>query len=205
MSDPIDTPPSSPAKRWYHNTWTWLVLGMALIFTVRSSVLNHYLIPSGSMEPTLMPGDYVTVDMRAFGVSLPGTRIDLWATGTPQRGDIVVFPSPKNGVRLIKRVVAVGGDRVAVRNGHVLLNGQSVADGEADVLGNHRVVLDLAEGGGPDIEEVVVPPGQVLLLGDHRGRSADGRFFGFVDVDALYGRAMRVYWRSGQGLAWDAL
>ena len=65
--------------------------------------------------------------------------------------------------------------------------------------------LDLADGGGPDIEGLTIPAGMALVLGDHRGNSADGRYFGLVPMQALYGRAVAVYWRSGEGFAWKRL
>ena len=89
---------------------------------------------------------------------------------------------------------------------------QSVADklaagaaGDAEHFGSRLARLDLADGGGPDIISATVPDGHVLVLGDHRGRSADGRWFGFVEADAIYGRAVAVYWRRGEGPSWKRL
>ena len=74
-----------------------------------------------------------------------------------------------------------------------------------EAFGTRSARLDLSDGGGPDIPGVVVPPGHVLVLGDHRGNSVDGRWFGFVEADALYGRAVAVYWRRGEGPGWQRL
>ena len=119
-----------------------------------------------------------------------------------------MFTSPADGVRLIKRVVAVAGDHVRLRDGRLTINDVPLAlDDGAPVedFGTRLARLDLADGGGPDIPGVVVPPGHVLVLGDHRGRSADGRWCGFVEADALYGRAVAVYWRRGEGPGWQRL
>ena len=108
------------------------------------------------------------------------------------RSDIVVFDEPETGTRLIKRVVAIGGDVVEVRAGHVFIDGRLQPADPAN----------LQFGGGPDVPPILVPAGQVLALGDSRGNSRDGRWFGFVPVSALYAKALRVYYRSEQGLVW---
>ncbi|SEM40181.1 signal peptidase I [Pseudoxanthomonas sp. GM95] len=184
-----------------------LALMVCLLFVARSSFANHYVVPSGSMQHTLEIGDRVVVDMRAYGLRLPVTDTVLWPTGTPQRGDVAVFDSPLDGTRLIKRVAAVGGDRVQLHDGHLWINGRALADDDAALerFDARQVRLDLDEGGGPDIDALVVPAGQVLMLGDHRGNSADGRYFGLVPARALYGRAVAVYWRRGDGLGWRQL
>jgi signal peptidase I len=146
--------------------------------------------------------------MSAYVLRIPFTRHVLVERGQPQRGDVVVFDSPTDGTRLIKRVVAVAGDRVELRDGRLLIDGVPMADPAlpvAERFGARVAQLDLADGGGPDIGGVVVPPGRVLVLGDHRGRSADGRWFGFVEADAIYARALAVYWRSGEGPQWRKL
>src|SRR3546814_9311645 len=118
------------------------------------------------------------------------------------RGDIAVVKSPRDGVRLIKRVVAVGGDRVALEDGHLSINGQPLAEADAlavEYFGDRRARLNLDMGGGPDIDGLVVPPGPVLVVGDHRGNSVDGGSFGLVPASALYARAVGVFWRQGEG------
>ena len=181
---------------------------LLLLGTARASFANHYQVPSGSMQPTLQPGDRVVVDMSAYGLRIPFTRHVLVERDQPRRGDVVVFASPADGARLIKRVVAVAGDHVELRAGRLLVNGVPMADPlqpVAERFGTRVAQLDLADGGGPDIAGVVVPAGRVLVLGDHRGRSTDGRWFGFVEADAIYARALAVYWRSGEGPQWRRL
>lgn len=202
------TPDRKPAVRWLRRELPPILLMLLLLAAARDSFANHYYVPSGSMEHTLEIGDRVAVDMRAYGVRLPFTDVQLLATGRPQRGDIAVFDSPEDGVRLIKRVAAVAGDEVDLVDGRLSINGVplgSVDDADIELFRRHRALLDLSHGGGPDIHQLVVPAGQVLMLGDARGNSHDGRFFGFVPASELYGRAVAVYYRRGEGFGWNKL
>ena len=185
-----------------------MLLLLALMLLARTSFANHYVVPSGSMQPTLEPGDRVVVDMTAYGLRLPFTDIALLGRGTPRGGEVAVFKSPLDGTRLIKRVVAVGGDEVSLRDGLLAVNGVRLADPVVPAVerfDGRLARLDLADGGGPDIPWLQVPPGKLLVLGDHRGDSADGRVFGLVDADAVYARALGVYWRRGEGPVWKPL
>ena len=185
-----------------------LVVGVGLLAAARDARANHYVVPGGSMQRTLQAGDRVVVDMRAYGLRLPFTGQQLLATGTPQRGEVAVFDSPADGTRLIKRVVAVAGDHVQLHGGHLAINGQplQIADlHDTEAFGERQAQLDLDMGGGPDIADLVVPDGKLLVLGDHRGNSFDGRFFGFVDAGKVYGRAVAIYYRRGDGLEWKHL
>lgn len=200
-------PAVAPRKPWYRSDLAQCLFLLACIVVARSSFANHYTIPSGSMEPTLTPGDRVWVDLTAYGISLPFTHVDVIQGPAPARGDVVVFPSPDKGTRLIKRVVAVGGDRVSVKNGWLTINGQRQAvDDQHEKLGQHAAfALDLRKGGGPDLPELEVPQGKVLVMGDARGNSLDGRFFGWVDQDHIYGKATHLFYRSGDGFRWQPL
>lgn len=194
---------------WLRRELPQLLLAIALLVIARSSLANHYVVPSGSMQPALVPGDRVLVDMSAYGLRLPFTGVELVARGRPVPGDVVVFKSPQDGTRLIKRVVAVGGQQVELVDGGLRIDGEALQAagqaGPAERIGRRLVRLDLSDGGGPDIATLRIPPGMVLVLGDHRGESADGRYFGLVPEQAFYGKALGVYWRSGDGPVWQAL
>ncbi len=192
----------------WRGEWATFALLILLLTVARTSLANHYQVPSGSMEPTLMPGDRVAVDMLAYGLRIPFTDIELIDRGEPQPGDVVVFKSPADGTRLIKRVVAVGGDTVALVDGRLWIDGKPLHDIDANDIehfGVRDVRLNLRDGGGPDVAAAVIPAGMALVLGDHRGNSADGRFFGLVPLKSLYGKASAVYYRSGDGFGWKRL
>lgn len=182
---------------------------LALVMAARSSLADHYIIPSGSMEHTLEIGDHVFVDKLAYGVRIPFTGIELAPGRRPQRGEVIIFDSPEDGKRLIKRVAAVGGDEVSIRNGELRIDGRSMRDPrhETDIerIGDHIARLNLSYGGGPDVPPMVVPEGHLLVVGDARGNSRDGRMFGLIPDSLPYGHATGVIWRSGEGLVWKQL
>jgi signal peptidase I len=179
-------------KKWIREYLPFALMMLGLL-AARSSLADHYLVPSGSMERTLVPGDRVVVDKQAYGLRVPLTLVRLGSGAAPGRGDIVVFDSPADGTRLIKRVVAIGGDVVEVRAGRVFINGAP-----------HDPVAhpDLRFGGGPDLAPTRIPAGAVYVLGDSRGNSHDSRFFGGVRETEIYAKAVRVYYRAEEGFVW---
>lgn len=206
MNETASVASPHPAVAWMRREVLPLLVMLLLLFAARDSLANHYQVPSGSMQPTLQPGDRVVVDMRAYGLRLPFTDVQLLAGQAPQRGDVAIFDSPADGTRLIKRVVAVAGDRVQLHDGYLSINEQPLRQAVArELFGNKQVQLDLRDGGGPDISGITIPAGKLLVVGDHRGDSFDGRFFGLVDADTVYGKAVAVYWRRGEGPEWRRL
>ncbi len=185
------------------------MLGMLLF---RSAVADWNVVPTGSMQPTIRIGDRILVDKAAYDVRLPFTHVSLWHLADPRPGDIVVLDSAAAGERLVKRVVGIPGDTVALRHNQLYVNGQFAsyqpahADGIRDdredpalyateTLGalHHAVRWSVAaQGRSSDFGPVTVPPGQYLLLGDNRDNSADSRYFGFFPRREITGRATRV-------------
>ena len=201
------TPKKSPVRSFVRE-YASFALAMVLLFAARSSLADHYVVPSSSMETTLRPGDRVFVDKQAYGLRIPFTMVELADRGTPARGEVVIFTSPADGERLVKRVVAIAGDQVAVHRGRVHVNGRPLADGAYGLrehYGPRELEIDLSHGGGPDQVPVRVPPGHVFVLGDARGNSRDSRFFGFVPEREIYARASSVYYRRGAGFVWQSL
>jgi signal peptidase I len=194
-------------KSWIRSELPQILLIIVLILAARSSLADHYYVPSGSMEYTLMPGDRVLVSKLAYGLRVPFTTIEFGSGAAVERGDIVIFDSPKDGTRLIKRIVGIGGDNVSIRDGHLFINGVALATGSGNVemFGERFAALNLRDGGGPDIDNASIPPHMLLAIGDHRGSSLDGRYFGLVDEDAIYGKALGVYRRRGEGFLWNPL
>lgn len=154
------------------------------------------------MEPTVQVGDHVCVDKRAYGLRVPASQTYLFHGEQPRHGDVVVLNSPTDGEVLLKRIAAVPGDEVSVTNGKLTLNGVAVPveQGRGAVierLGAHAHALGTEFGGGPDLPPMRVPNGRYLVLGDNRGNSRDGRYFGWVAADAIVGRAAAVCLRDG--------
>lgn len=166
----------------------------ALLVT-RASFADHYRVPSGSMEPTVEVADHVLVNKAAYGIRAPFTNAYLVGPAVPARGDVIVLTSPDDGIVLLKRVVAVSGDMVSVRGGHVRVTPARGSETSAREGVDFAISLDY--GGGPDLLEQRVPEGKMLVMGDNRGNSRDGRTFGFVDVGSVLGQAKAVVGKHG--------
>jgi signal peptidase I len=172
-----------------------MLIVSVLVMAARSSLADHYIIPSGSMEYTLVPGDHVFVDKLAYGLRLPFTNIEFSRGQVPKRGEVIIFDSPTDGTRLIKRIVAQGGDYVSLIDGELRINGHSMRDpGTPDLerFGEHLARLNLSYGGGRNVSGRMIPLGQLLVVGDSRGNSKDGRYFGLIPEDLPYGLAKSV-------------
>lgn len=189
------------------------LLFLASFALLRTAVADWNPIPSASMRPTLLEGDVVLVNRLAYDLKLPLTDIVLLPLGEPRRGDVVTFSSPANGTRLIKRIVGLPGDRVAMRDGVLILNGRPLGH---DAARSHRETLapgwvvdavrateDLdgrphamqwlpAVAARRDFAEITVPAGRYFMLGDNRDNSEDSRFIGSVPRERLIGRAHRL-------------
>lgn len=188
--------PDMPRKtrRWFREIVSWLAFGAALT-VARASFADHYRVPSGSMEPTVATGDHIVVAKASYGFRVPMTDAWLLRWSAPAPGDVVVLQSPESDQILLKRVVAVAGQKVEVRRGRVRVDGRPEPTA-------HPILVE--PNGGPDFGPVQVPKGKVLVLGDNRGNSRDGRYFGFVDVDTVLGRAEAVVAREGS-VVWQEL
>jgi signal peptidase I len=181
----------------------------AVVLLARASFADQYVVPSGSMTPSVRVGDRVLVDKRAFGLRVPLTERYLARFDAPARGDVVVLDSPVADLVLLKRVVATPGDRVAVERGRLTINGRALTyeprGGElVEGIEGHPHAVAIDADGGRDFGPVTVPAGRYLVLGDNRGQSHDGRYFGFVRRDAILGRAVAVFVRDGAP-AWRPL
>jgi signal peptidase I len=195
----------SSRMTWLRQEAISLAIVLAAVTAARSSLADHYYVPSGSMENSLVPGDRVFVDKTAYGFRIPLTKIDLFGARTPERGEIAVFDSPRDGTRLIKRIVAVGGDVVNLVDGKLSINGKALGDDALEHFGARAATINLDAGGGPEMHDVVIPAGEVLAIGDHRGNSLDGRYFGPISERELFGRAVAIYYRRGDGFGWKPL
>jgi signal peptidase I len=200
-------------KKWLADNRGFLVF-LLCFGVLRTAIADWNPIPSGSMRPTLLEGDVVLVNRLAYDVKLPLTDIALAHVADPRRGDVVTFSSPKDGTRLIKRIVALPGDSVEMRNGVLLLNDEPAryvetatvreSVGAGFELPAVRSTEALQGGRGHAVQylsgvtakrtfaRTVVPAGHYFMLGDNRDNSEDSRFIGFVPRELLIGRAHRV-------------
>jgi signal peptidase I len=188
------------------------LLFLLLFGVFRTAVADWSPIPSGSMRPSLLEGDVVFINRLAYDLKIPLTERQVAHLGDPVRGDVVVFYSPRDGTRLIKRVLALPGDLVEMRDDRLRINGEEGAYAlagtareqaggrEVDAVrfseavgGTHQRVQLLP--GVPalrDITPLRIPPDQYLMLGDNRNNSADSRVIGLVPRAKLLGRAERI-------------
>jgi signal peptidase I len=172
-----------------------LIVALVLALFIRSFIVQAFKIPSGSMLPTLQIGDHILVNKFLYGLRLPypfEKMVAQW--GQPHQGDVIVFVYPKDRSKdFIKRVIAVGGETVEIRHKHVYLNGEKVEIPEATFADESREIPGLRDNYGP----TTVPPHKLFVMGDNRDRSHDSRFWGFVDLNDVKGKAFLIYW------SWD--
>jgi signal peptidase I len=202
-------------------------------FALRSFVAEPYEIPTGSMLPTVQIGDRVVISKLAYGARIPGTPQDQVRWASPKRGDIVVLLNPKEGMPdLAKRVVALPGDVVEVRDGRLSLNGHELPewpisgdcfDEDRDektqqwyrqkctafkqaLDGTSFVIHHVPNAAPPDFGPITIEPDHAFLMGDNRDRSLDSRYFGAVPIGKLKGKAFGILWSTGpDGIRWNRL
>jgi len=190
-----------------------LILAL-LIFATRSMVADWNFVPSGSMKPSILIGDVVFVNRLAYDLKVPFTTWHLAQWGNPKRGDIVILDSPRDGERLVKRVIGIPGDVIAMRNNTLYINDQPLHYAMDSALGKalmpddqtrHQFELESLPGHvhpvmfadkGDDAYRnfgpLRLPPDRYLVLGDNRDNSADSRYFGLVARNLILGHAIRV-------------
>lgn len=187
-------------NRLIKENWPFLLFALVL-FASRSSFADWYFVPTGSMLPTIVEGDRIFVDKMAYRLEIPFTDIEIMQTGQPKRGDIVVFNSEKAGNRLVKRLIGEPGDRVAMLDNKLIINGEEIlyedsnnALHKIEYLGNvkHVVQFTPVAEARDNFAEVIVPKEHYLVLGDNRNNSADSRYYGFVPAIEIQGKANKV-------------
>jgi signal peptidase I len=191
-----------------------LLVFFGLMMVFRSALADWMLVPTGSMNPTIVEGDRILVNKAAYGLRIPFTTVRLTQGEDPQRGDIVIFPSPKDGTTLVKRVIGLPGEMVEMRDEHLFIDGTAVdyaaaARDDADLpqatratnhtfasenLGErpHPIMTLPARPAARTFGPVRVPDGEYLVLGDNRDNSADSRYIGCIPRNTIVGRAFGV-------------
>jgi len=174
-----------------------ILLAIVIAFFVRTFVIQAYKIPSGSMKPTLLIGDHILVSKFNYGIRLPLIRSSLIPVGTPKRGDIVVFIYPEDRSKdFIKRLIGLPGDTIEIRNKNILLNGLPWSDAHGVYVDN--LIIPGSVQPRDNFGPVTVPEGSLFVMGDNRDESYDSRFWGFVPMKDVLGKALIIYWSWNQ-------
>jgi len=177
---------------------------LAIVLVLRSFLVEPFQIPSSSMVPTLLVGDFILVNKYAYGLRLPVAGNEIVPVGKPQRGDVMVFYPPHVHIYYIKRVIGVPGDHVEVINKELYINGDRI---EAEVIEDepgHRLLREVIDGedhvvrkekhfSGPDNLAVTVPDGYYFMMGDNRDNSSDSRSWGLVPESNIVGKAFAIW------------
>ncbi len=199
-------------------TWRSLIKDLLLlafiIFAARSAIADWNYVPTGSMKPTILEGDVIFINKLSYDLKIPFTTLPIVQWGNPQIGDVVVFNAPKDGIRMVKRVIGTPGDVIEMRNNHLFINNKMVKYSELDEnlirvlpekdqrmtefalehLGNqkHAVMEKPFEPAMRSFGPLGVPAGKYLVLGDNRDNSGDSRYFGFVERSQIVGQVLGV-------------
>jgi signal peptidase I len=191
-----------------------IFIALIIATSFRSAIADWYVIPTGSMKPTIVEGDRVLVNKLAYDLKVPYTTWHIAEWGAPQRGEIVVFYSPSDGKRLVKRVVGIPGDSVAMRNNQLIINGRKIKyepinhlrlgdlslSMDANQYGfienlsdtRHPVMITPQHPSLRSFGPVTIPKGNYFMMGDNRDNSADSRYFGFVERSRVLGQATSI-------------
>ena len=186
------------AKSTFREYAESIVFALLLALFIRSFIVQAFKIPSGSMIPTLQIGDHILVNKLSYGVRSPFWDLLLVSFKKPQRGDVVVFIFPEDRSKdFIKRVIGTEGDMVEIREKKVYINGKPLEDPHAHIEGDapERGPLNVRDNYGPK----QVPENFIFVMGDNRDRSYDSRYWGYVNLDDVKGRAFLIYW------SWDGM
>lgn len=185
-----------------------ILVAVLLTLIIRTFVIQAFRIPTGSMENTLLVGDFLFVNKFLYGARVPFTDLRLPALRKPNRGDIIVFQYPREPKRdFIKRVVAVSGDTVEIRDKVVYINNEP----QEEIFARHSnprilsreirdpIIFPNGMGNRDNYGPYVVPDNHLFMMGDNRDNSDDSRFWGPLSTDLVKGKAIFIYWSWNHG------
>jgi signal peptidase I len=206
----------NPEMRSWRDYLENILIAVFLALIVRTFIFTGYRVPTSSMAPTLLPGDFIFAYRLPFGIKIPLTEMKF-AVNSPQRGDIVVFTYPEQPkVSYVKRVVGLPGDRIQIEKGELSVNGQKLEYQDLPVDSSEELLHDLSgseffktvEEKAPEgsrfllfqktrklhqFGPLIVPPDEVFLLGDNRDSSDDSRYWGSVPIERVEGRVVYIW------------
>ncbi|MCK5230150.1 MAG: signal peptidase I [Desulfobulbaceae bacterium] len=197
----------SQRKSTLRETIEAVFIALIVALFIRTFVVQAFKIPSGSMIPTLLIGDHILVSKFVYGIKNPITRKTLISISEPERNDVIVFKYPVNPNQdFIKRVIGVAGDRIEIRDKHVYVNGKFFEVENAIHLDSKIISGDLQP--RDNLGPITVPENSLFVMGDNRDNSHDSRFWKFVDLDAVKGKAFIMYWswnRENFSVRWNRI
>jgi signal peptidase I len=199
--DTLDEKSGAPKKSVAREYTEAILIALLLALLIRTFIIQAFKIPSGSMENTLLIGDHILVSKFSYGTHIPNEipflNIKLFddiilSSSVPERGDIIVFKFPKDEKRdFIKRAIGLPGDLLQVRRQKVYINDKLYEDAYArhtDPASNESLVPR------DDFGPVLIPEGHVFVMGDNRENSQDSRYWGFLNIKKIRGKALMIYW-----------
>ncbi len=170
-----------------------ILVAIVLALFIRTFAVQAFKIPSGSMKQTLQIGDHILVNKFIYGVKIPYLETTIIPIKKPSHGDIIVFKYPENpDLDYIKRVIGVAGDVVEIRNKQVYINNKRINDSFSVHMDPHIFPAGISK--RDNFGHVTVPEDSLFVMGDNRDNSTDSRFWGFVNLKAVRGKAFMVYW-----------
>lgn len=175
--------------------WEWIesiVVALVLALLIRQFIIQPFKIPTGSMRMTLMEGDRILVNKFIYGAKIPFTAIRLPGLRPPKRGDVIVFVSPQDPKKdFIKRLIALPGETVEIRDGNIYINGMVCKD---QFIYNRNYYNKPESAFGSEGQIVNVPRDSYYVLGDNSASSLDSRYWGFVPRKNILGKAIVIFW-----------
>ena len=186
-----------------------IIIAIIIAMFIRTFIIQAFKIPSGSMLETLQIGDQILVNKFIYGIKIPFTDgKTLIPVKDPQKGDIIVFKYPEDPSKdFIKRVIATGGDTVEIINKNLYVNDKLIQD-EPYAVHKDKEIIPGIFSHRDNLKKFTVPEHKLFVMGDNRDNSHDSRFWGFVDLTAVRGKALIIYWSWNKdrfGVRWSRI
>ena len=185
-----------------------IVIAILIAMVIRAFIVEAFKIPTGSMEKTLLVGDHIIVNKFIYGIKMPFTNKTIIPIKQPKQGDVVVFKYPLDpSVDYIKRVIAVAGDTLEIKNKKIYINGQ-LYNHDPGMFIDSRIAPPNVDPRRDNYGPVTVPENSLFMMGDNRDNSNDSRFWGYVSLDHVKGKALMIYWswdKTKFGVRWGRI